>query len=155
CQLPTANCQLAIHSGRTLASPRVGGFMRVCFVLGRAIFGGFFAYSGYQHLRHARQMASYAESRGVLAPTATVEARGVMLVAGGLSVMTGLKPRQGLATIVAFLIPTSLKMHRFWEESEPDRRIQEMTNFSKNLALAGAALALMQVREPWPDSIDQ
>jgi hypothetical protein len=30
----------------------------------------------------------------------------------------------------------------------------EMINFTKNLALVGAALALMQIPEPWPVSID-
>jgi hypothetical protein len=30
----------------------------------------------------------------------------------------------------------------------------EMTQFLKNLALTGAALALMGVAEPWPASID-
>jgi putative oxidoreductase len=129
--------------------------MRGLFVLGRAIFGGFFVYSGYQHLRHVHQMAPYAQSKGVRTPEAAVEATGVMLVAGGLSVMTGLKPRHGLAALVAFLVPTTVQMHRFWDESDPQRRMNEMVNFSKNIALVGAALALMHVNEPWPDSIDE
>ena len=29
-----------------------------------------------------------------------------------------------------------------------------MTNFLKNMALVGAALALMEIREPWPVSVD-
>ncbi len=77
------------------------------------------------------------------------------LLAGGISVITGLKPRQGLAALVAFLVPTTLQMHRFWEIDDPHQRMLEMTQFSKNLALIGAALALMQLDEPWPASIER
>jgi hypothetical protein len=45
-------------------------------------------------------------------------------------------------------------MHRFWEVDDPQRRTIEMTQFAKNVALIGAALALLQLDEPWPASID-
>lgn len=128
--------------------------MRSLFVLGRALLGGFFVYNGLNHLRHADQMAPYAESKGVPAPAAAINGTGAMLLAGGLSVALGLKPRQGLATIVAFLVPTTFQMHRFWQETDAQRRTNETVNFGKNIALIGAALALMQVPEPWPASVD-
>jgi putative oxidoreductase len=34
-------------------------------------------------------------------------------------------------------------MHDFWKVEDPQRRQAEMINFSKNMALLGAALALM------------
>jgi uncharacterized membrane protein YphA (DoxX/SURF4 family) len=77
-----------------------------------------------------------------------------MLLAGGLSIIAGLKPRQGLALIIGFLVPVSLQMHRFWDEQDPQQRQAEMIQFMKNMALVGAALALMQVDEPWPASVD-
>jgi uncharacterized membrane protein YphA (DoxX/SURF4 family) len=77
-----------------------------------------------------------------------------MLIAGGLSIIAGAKPKQGLAAIIAFLVPVSLQMHRFWEEQDAQKKQMEMTQFLKNLALTGAALALMGVAEPWPASID-
>jgi putative oxidoreductase len=128
--------------------------MRAAFIVGRALFGGFFAYSGINHLQHAATMGQYAAAKGVPAPERTVQATGALLLAGGISVMAGIKPHQGLGALVAFLVPTTLKMHRFWEEPDPQRRQIEMVNFSKNLALVGAALALMQIEEPWPASID-
>jgi len=129
--------------------------MRALFVLGRAIFGGFFAYSGIKHFLQVENMRQYAGSKGVPAPDAAVRATGAMLVAGGVSVIVGMKPREGLATLIAFLVPTTLQMHQFWKEQDPDRRMIEMTNFAKNMALAGAALALMQIGEPWPASVDR
>ena len=128
--------------------------MRVLFVLGRAIFGGFFAYNGINHLQHSRGMANYAAGTGVPAAQPAVQATGLMLLAGGLSVMAGIKPRQGLAMLISFLVPVTLQMHRFWEEQDPTARQGQMINFMKNMALVGAALTMMEIREPWAASLD-
>jgi uncharacterized membrane protein YphA (DoxX/SURF4 family) len=129
--------------------------MRSLFLVGRALFGGFFIYNGINHLNQSAAMEGYAVSKGVPAPAVAVNGTAALLLAGGVSVLAGLKPRQGLAALVAFLIPTTLQMHRFWEQPDPQQRTVEMVNFSKNVALIGAALALMQVNEPWPASVDE
>ena len=128
--------------------------MRALFVLGRGIFGGFFAYNSINHLQHQKEMSQYAESKGVPAAEAAIPATAAMLLGGGLSIMAGMKPKQGLAAIVGFLIPVTLQMHRFWEVSDPDQRMNEMIHFSKNMALVGAALMMLQIPEPWPASAD-
>lgn len=128
--------------------------MRALFVLGRAIFGGFFVFNGVNHLQHTQGMTQYADAKGVPAAQQAVRATGLMLIAGGFSVLAGVRPRQGLATLIGFLVPVTLQMHRFWDEKDPEARQREMTNFLKNMALVGAALALMEVREPWPVSVD-
>src|SRR5438093_3286077 len=107
--------------------------MRGLFVVGRTIFGGFFVYSGIKHFMRKDSMTAYASSKGVPSADAAVQAMGGMLIAGGLSVVSGFKPRRGLAAIVGFLVPVTLQMHRFWEEQEPGRHMVELTNFSKNL----------------------
>jgi hypothetical protein len=43
-------------------------------------------------------------------------------------------------------------MHNFWKVEDPAQRQNDMINFSKNVALAGAALALLGVEE-WPLSV--
>ena len=128
--------------------------MRALHLLGRTIFGGYFLYSGIHHFQRTEMMAQYAGAKGVQRPEEAVRATGAMLVAGGLSVLAGVKPRQGLATLIAFLVPVTLQMHRFWEVQDPQARQSEVINFGKNLALVGAALAMMQIPEPWPASID-
>jgi uncharacterized membrane protein YphA (DoxX/SURF4 family) len=128
--------------------------MRALHVLGRAIFGGFFVYNGINHLQHSAGMGQYAAAKGVPAAQQAVQGTGLMLLAGGLSIMAGLKPRQGLAAIIAFLVPVSLQMHRFWEESDDQKRQMEMTQFMKNMALVGAALTLLHNRDPSPASFD-
>ena len=73
--------------------------MRALHVLGRMIFGGFFAYSGINHLQNSAGMAQYAGAKGVPAPQQAVQVTGAMLLAGGLSIIAGLKPRQGFQPI--------------------------------------------------------
>jgi putative oxidoreductase len=128
--------------------------MRALFLLGRAMFGGYFAWNGLNHFLNRRMLSQYAAGKSVAAPETAVQASGAMILAGGVSVAAGIKPRQGLALIVGFLVPVSLQMHRFWEIEDPSQRMSEMVNFTKNMALVGAALALMQVDEPWPLSVD-
>jgi uncharacterized membrane protein YphA (DoxX/SURF4 family) len=99
-------------------------------------------------------MSQYAAAKGVAAPSLAVQASGALAIAAGVSVLAGVKPRQGLAAVLAFLIPVSLQMHRFWEVDDPQQRMAEQVNFIKNVALIGAALAMMQIREPWPASVD-
>ena len=128
--------------------------MRSLFLVGRAIFGGYFAYSGLRHFTDERKMSQYAAYKGVPAPDAAVQASGALLLGGGLSMLAGVKPRQGLAAIIAFLVPVTLQMHRFWEIDDEQQRMSEMINFTKNFALVGAALMLTQIPEPWPASVD-
>ena len=128
--------------------------MRALFIVGRTLFGGFFVYSGVNHFQHAGALTQYAQAKGVPAAEEAVKATGALLIASGLSVMAGIKPRQGLAGIIAFLVPTTLQMHRFWEEADAQTRQVESINFSKNIALIGAALTAMQIDEPWPAGLD-
>ena len=128
--------------------------MRGLFLLGRAIFGGFFIYNALNHLMNTETMSQYAASKGVPSPELAVRASGAVLLGGGMSVLTGVKPRRGLAAIIGFLIPVSLQMHRFWDVQDPGQRMAETVNFAKNMALVGAALTMMEIEEPWPISVD-
>ena len=129
--------------------------MRSLFLFGRVIFGGYFLYNGINHFLNEKMMSQYAASKGVAAPDAAVTSSGALLAAGGLSVLVGVQPKRGLGAIIAFLVPVTLQMHRFWEETEPERRMNETINFGKNVALIGAALTMLQIAEPWPISVDE
>src|SRR5206468_7139042 len=91
-------------------------------------------------------------AKGVPAASVAVQGTGVMLVLGGLSLLTGYKPKLGSALVAAFLAGVSPSMHAFWKESEPQQRQAEMINFMKNMALAGAAILAAGSPEPWPVS---
>ncbi|HEY2495665.1 MAG TPA: DoxX family protein [Candidatus Angelobacter sp.] len=127
--------------------------MKAAFLIGRLIFGGFFLYNGINHLKERKSMGQYAGAKNVPLPEATVAATGVMLIAGGTSILLGIKPKLGAAAIAGFLAGVSPVMHNFWNEEDPNKRMNEMINFSKNMALLGSAMALMGVEEPWPASV--
>jgi len=127
--------------------------MKAAFLIGRLVFGGFFLYNGINHLKQRKQLAQYAETKNVPMAEAVVATTGVALIAGGTSILLGVKPKLGTAAIAGFVAGVSPVMHNFWSVQEPGQRLNEMINFSKNMALLGSALALMGLDEPWPMSI--
>ena len=127
--------------------------MKAPFVLGRLLFGGFFLYNGINHLKNRKKLAAYAAAKHVPKPELWVTASGIVLVMGGSSILLGIKPKLGAAAILGFLAGVSPIMHDFWRAEDPNQRMNDMINFMKNLALFGAAAALMGVEEPWPASI--
>ena len=127
--------------------------MKAPFVLGRLLFGGYFLYNGINHLRNRRQMAPYVESKGIPNPEMAVTLSGIPLIAGGASLLLGVKPKIGAAAIIGFLAGVSPIMHDFWRNEDPNERQKNMLDFMKNVALAGGALALMGVEEPWEASV--
>jgi putative oxidoreductase len=127
--------------------------MKAAFLIGRLVFGGFFLYNGINHLKQRKQLGQYAESKNVPMAEVTVAATGVVLIAGGASILLGVKPKLGTAAVAGFLAGVSPVMHNFWNMQDPQQRMNEMINFSKNMALLGSALALMGVEEPWPASV--
>jgi putative oxidoreductase len=124
--------------------------MELLLLIGRVLFGVFFIMSGINHFTNAGMMSGYAKSKNVPAAYLAVVGTGVMLVLGGLSVLLGLFPVVGLVLIIVFLLPTSVLIHDFWTVQDPQARAAEQVNFLKNLALAGAALALVYGAADWP-----
>ena len=127
--------------------------MKAPFLFGRILFGGFFLYNGINHLRQRKNMADYTASKGVPAPEVAVTASAVPLIIGGTSMLLGVKPKWGAMAILGFLAGVSPVMHDFWRNEDPNERMNNLANFAKNLALAGGALALMGVDEPWEGSV--
>ena len=127
--------------------------MRVPFLLGRLMFGGYFIVSGINHFKNKGRMTQYTAAKNVPKPGAAVMATGAALIAGGASILLGVKPKLGAAGLVGFLAGVSPIMHDFWKQEDEQQRMNETINFMKNLALAGGAMALMAVEEPWPASV--
>lgn len=126
--------------------------MEILHLVGRLMFGGFFVVSGLRHLMGVGEMKGYAASKGVPAPAVAVVATGVMLLAGGLSVVLGYWPEVGLGLLVAFLLTAAFTMHNYWAVPEEQKPVEEV-NFWKNVALAGAALMMLLGAGGWPYSL--
>jgi uncharacterized membrane protein YphA (DoxX/SURF4 family) len=90
-------------------------------------------------------MSQYAASKGVPAPKAATLLSGLMILAGGLSVLLGVYMEVGTWLIVFFLLPAAFKMHNFWTIADPMHKGVERAQFMKNLSMTGAALMLYWV----------
>jgi uncharacterized membrane protein YphA (DoxX/SURF4 family) len=117
---------------------------------GRAIFGGYFLYNGINHFLNRKMLVDYARSKGVPSPDLAVSASGLLILAGGASILTGIQPKIGAAFISTFLLGVSPQMHAFWNEDDAQQRMNEIVNFTKNMALIGGALLAAGRPEPWP-----
>ncbi len=129
--------------------------MRTVHLIGRLILGGFFIYNGINHFKKTKDMAGYAASKGVPQPELAIQATGGMMLLGGAMLALGVKPKIGALMIAAFLAGVSPVMHNFWSVEDPNQKMGEMINFTKNMALLGGALALTGYEEPMPASVEE
>jgi putative oxidoreductase len=111
--------------------------------IGRILFGGYFAFGGFNHFKMLDTMSGYARSKGAPMPKLSVAFSGVLLIVGGLSVLFDILPGFGLVALVLFLLPVTFIMHAFWKVQDPAAKMHEMVNFMKNIALLGAVLILL------------
>ncbi|MGW1884623.1 DoxX family protein [Streptomyces sp. NPDC001970] len=112
-------------------------------LIGRILFVLVFLPSGVQHLMQSKAMGAYAAAKGVPAPVAATVTSGLVLLAGGLSVLLGIWADLGSLLLAVFCIPAAVVMHGFWKESDPGARQTEQIMFLKDVSLGGAALMLL------------
>lgn len=132
----------------------VTGTEGIILIIGRILFGGVIAFTGLNHFMQTDEMTGYARHKGLPAPKLGVLASGVVLILGGLSIMLGVSPVLGAFTVAGFLIIAGLIFHDFWAVPD-DQQQTEMTQFLKNVALAGGALITAAIGpQNWAYSLD-
>jgi putative oxidoreductase len=127
--------------------------MGVALLIGRVIVGVYFLYSARNHFFNLEFLAGYAGSKNVPAPKLAIIVTGVLLLVGGLSILTGFQPLVGVVALVLFFLPVSFMMHNFWAVPDPMAKMGEQVNFAKNMALLGSALMFLAIPTPWPFSL--
>ncbi|HEV8659787.1 MAG TPA: DoxX family membrane protein [Thermoanaerobaculia bacterium] len=127
--------------------------MSIALLIGRIIVGLYYINSGLHHFRALNTMAGYAGSKGVPAPKLAIAGSGLLLIIGGLSLGLGYNPIIGIAAVCLFMIGVTPVMHNFWTVTDPQHRMTEMINFTKNLALLGSTLMFLAIPQPWPYSL--
>jgi putative oxidoreductase len=127
----------------------------VAFLVGRVLVGGVLAFMGLNHFLNADDMTGYAQMKGLPAPRLSVLGSGGLLVFGGLSVATGAFAVLGAGALAVFLLGSAVTMHDFWAVDDSEQQQSEMTDFLKNVALAGGAIALLALAgTDWPLAVD-
>jgi putative oxidoreductase len=112
--------------------------MKPLALIGRISFALLFIVSGLSHFKP--ETIAYASSSGVPLANLLVPASGILAIVSALSIAAGYRARWGAAGIVAFLVPVTLAMHKFWAISDPMMASMQQVMFLKNVSLIGAAL---------------
>lgn len=128
--------------------------MDVVVLIGRILFGLLFLGAAYGHLAKTAALAEYAASKKVPVPKLATLGGGVVILAGGLMVILGVWADLGAALLVLFLLPTAFVMHGFWSQTDAQTKQAEMTQFQKDVALAGAALMFLGLYVGYGQDLD-
>jgi putative oxidoreductase len=116
--------------------------MNAVLLIGRILFAIMFVTGGLNHLTKAEAMAGYASFKKVPAAKLSVLVSGLLLTAGGLSVILGVYADLGSLVIAVLLVLMALKMHDFWTQTDAQAKQTEMIGFFKNISMAGGALIM-------------
>ena len=128
--------------------------MNVAYLIGRIIFGSYWLMAALDHFKNLNHMSGYAKAKGTPLPNLAVAGTGVILSAGGLSMLLGVYPVVGIALLIVFLLGVSVQMHSFWKVDDAQLKQIDVINFTKNMALIGALLMFLLVPRPWPMSLE-
>lgn len=70
-------------------------------------------------------------------PATLIRIDAAVKIGGGLALATGKMPRLASVALLGSLVPTTLAAHSFWEFTDESQRQQQMTQFAKNVSVAG------------------
>ena len=99
------------------------------------LLGLFFILNGINHLFNRQIIEEYAEKRSLLAPRLLVFLSGLLLIFGGLSLMTGYLRLYGIIGLSVFLVIAAFSIHKFWQEKDRNMQMLEAMHFAKNMAI--------------------
>jgi uncharacterized membrane protein YphA (DoxX/SURF4 family) len=131
-----------------------GPLSKIVFVASRFILGAVYLGAGIENLLHLDGRAAYTASKGVTNAEFWVTIASLLLVFGGASFITGIRPQLGVAAIALFLIPVTLIMHNFWALQGMQAELERHT-FMGNAGLFAGALLLLAIPQPWAVSLDK
>jgi putative oxidoreductase len=112
--------------------------MKPLALIGRILFSLLFITAAFGHFKP--ETIAWAAASGVPLANLLVPASGVLAIVAALSIASGYRARLGAAGIVAFLVPVTLAMHKFWTIADPMMAQMQQVMFMKNVSLIGAAL---------------
>ena len=119
--------------------------MEWVILVGRIMFAALFIGSAIGgHFMSLDATAQYAQARGNTNSRLKVAASGVWLLASGLMIVLGVWTDVGFLMALIWALGSAVLVHHFWTD-EGMMQQMEMTNFMKNLSIAGAALMLFVI----------
>ncbi|HPD34123.1 MAG TPA: DoxX family protein [Bacteroidota bacterium] len=116
--------------------------MSILILIARILFAMIFLFSSFGHFTQTKNMAAYAQSKGVPFANLAVIFTGLMIFLGSISIILGAYVNVGAILIVIFTVPTAFIMHNFWTIKDPMMRQNEQLHFMKDLGLGGGAFLI-------------
>ncbi|MEM7102735.1 MAG: DoxX family membrane protein [Bacteroidota bacterium] len=99
------------------------------------LLGLFFLLNGANHLLNTHYYEEYSQKKGLMSPRLMVQLSSIVLIFGGLTLMTGYLLIYGVIGLSVFLVIASFTIHSFWKEKTTEMRLQEGMHFAKNMAI--------------------
>ena len=116
--------------------------MEWLILIGRILWTAIFLGAGMGHLTQGEAMSAYAAAKKFPNAKPVVQVTGIFLVLSSLMVILGVFADLALLLQAVYLVAVAFTMHGFWGIADAQGKMTEMTQFNKNLSLAGAALML-------------
>ncbi len=119
----------------------MNSFQRYVLVLSRVLIAVIFLLNGFGIISQALAAKALIEhaAPASLVPFLILGARTLEVVAG-LGLAFGIYPRLASVALAAFLVPSTLIGHGFWEAAGTAAFTPQLINFLKNTAMAGGLL---------------
>jgi putative oxidoreductase len=119
--------------------------------IARPLLASTFIYGGLDALRHPEAKAPKAEvldipnkpgmdKLNITSTEQAVRVNAAVQVGGGTLLALNKFPRLSAFALAGSLVPTTAAGHRFWEETEPEKKVFQKTHFFKNLSMLGGLL---------------
>jgi putative oxidoreductase len=128
--------------------------MTIVFLFARVFLGALLMYQGVKLLDAYARQVSIANLRGagVKGSYLAFISAGLMMLIGGVCLVTGVAAGVGVTTAITFLILSAVAMHRFWRVHDLRERRTSAVHFARNIVFADGAALLLLVERPWPYS---
>jgi putative oxidoreductase len=99
------------------------------------LLGVFFIFNAINHFYNSHILEEYAHKKGLFKPETMVFLSGVLLLAGGTSMITGYFIIEGMIGLCIFMTIAAFTIHSFWTEQEREMKMMEFMHFVKNWAI--------------------
>lgn len=130
---------------RDEAEPHIGVIQRsTTMLVARILMAAIFLVSGFSKVTDPAGAIGYMQSANIPAAGVLVYIAGFAEILGGLSLVFGMLARVGALGLVVVLMLINFTLHTFWTY-EGAERLQQTTQFIKNLAVMGGLLLLFAV----------
>ncbi len=99
------------------------------------LLGLFFLLNGVNHFFNTHILKEYADKRSLIAPKLMVILSGILLIAGGATLISGYFIIEGIIALCIFLAIASFTLHKFWVVKKRETVMHESMHFVKNWAI--------------------